>query len=238
MKKFFILFAVILFSSLGVLADEVEIVDVSNVNMQNFWEKNGKNEQKITEIGTKILYTNKIDKRVAFQSNRNRKIINATTSLTNKTVTVYYGILPYIDNDDELAYIMSHEIAHALDAYGGPLKWATMAFNSKSYETKADLIGIDLMVKAGYNPIAAITMANKSFPEDYWDIWIFTTHPKTSVRLMDMYKYIYVKYPWALKSEMTNNINYQNFLNSSAKEIKEFLQHEQERKIKQGKEAI
>ncbi len=238
MKKIFILFAVILFSSLGVLADEVEIVDVSNVNMQNFWEKNGKNEQKITEIGTKILYTNKIDKRVAFQSNRNRKIINATTSLTNKTVTVYYGLLPYIDNDDELAYIMSHEIAHALDAYGGILKWTNMTLNSKSYETKADLIGIDLMVKAGYNPIAAITCANKWMPESYWDTSIFTSHPKTSTRLMNMYKYIYVKYPWALTSEMTNNINYQNFKNSSSKEISEFIQHEKDHKNNSVKEDL
>src|SRR5574344_1219839 len=238
MKKVLVFIFIFLFTSVNVFADETEIFDVSSLSMQNFWERNGKYEQKILDVGTKILNANKIDKRVAIQANRNLKTINAMTSLSDKTVIVYFGILPYIDNDDELAYIMSHEIAHALDAYGGPLKWATMAFNSKSYETKADLIGIDLMVKAGYNPIAAITMANKSFPEDYWDIWIFTTHPKTSVRLMDMYKYIYVKYPWALKSEMTNNINYQNFLNSSAKEIKEFLQHEQERKIKQGKEAI
>src|SRR5574344_2857996 len=241
MKKFFIFIFVLTFmySGMGVFAeDSIDVNDVSSVTMKNFWEKNGKKEQKVIEVGTKILNANKINKRIAFQKNRSLKTINACSYLSNKTVVIYYGILPYIDNDDELAYVLSHEIAHALDAYGGPLKWMNMRFNSKAYETKADLIGIDLMAKAGYNPIAAITMANKSFPEDYWDIWIFTTHPKTSVRLMDMYKYIYVKYPWALKSEMTNNINYQNFLNSSAKEIKEFLQHEQERKIKQGKEAI
>ncbi len=151
----------------------------------------------------------------------------------NKTVTVYYGILPYLDNDDELAALLGHEMCHALDGYGGFFKWADMALNSKEYETKADLVGIDLMVKAGYNPIAAITMANKWQPEDYWDFWVFTTHPKTSKRLMAMYKYIYVKYPWALKTDMVNNVNYENFTYSSHKEITVFLQEEKKRAAEQ-----
>ena len=37
-----------------------------------------------------------------------------------------------------------------------------------------------------------------------------------------MYKYIYKKYPWALKSDMVKNVNYQNFTYSSAREIEEF----------------
>src|SRR5574344_680455 len=229
MKKFFIFIFVLTFmySGMGVFAeDSIDITDFCNVTMKNFWEKIGKREQKVIEVGTKILTANKIDKRVAFNTNRSLKTINACAYLSDKKVVVYYGILPYIESDDELAYILSHEIAHALDAYGGPLKWINMEVNSKSYETKADLIGIDLMAKAGYNPVAAITMANKTFPESYCDFWIFTSHPKTSVRLLNMYKYIYVKYPAELNSEMTSNLNYQNFLNSSSKEIKEFEQHQ------------
>jgi predicted Zn-dependent protease len=207
------------------LSDDV----AETVNMKNFWERNGVYEQKVLDVGEHILNANKIPKRVAINTNRNRNVINATSYLSSKTVVVYYGILPYIDNDDELAAVISHEIVHAMDAYDGPLKWAAMKINGKAYETKADLMGIDLMVKAGYNPIAAICVQNKAFPETY-HIWLKSTHPDTSVRLMSMYKYIYVKYPWALKTDMTNNVSYQNFLYSSEKERNEFVQHEKEHK--------
>ncbi len=67
------------------------------------------------------------------------------------------------------------------------------------------------MVNAGYNPIAAIIVATKIYPEPMWD-WGFTsTHPKGSKRVMAMYKYIYKKYPQFLNSDMTHNIYYRNF---------------------------
>lgn len=238
MKKVLIILGIFLTTCSYVFAEEIGVFDYPDINMKNFWEKNGRYEQKVLDVGTKIINANKLDKRIPIQMNRNLKTINAVSYFTNKTVVVYYGILPYMDNDDELAYVIGHETAHALDAYGGPFKWVSMTFNSKEYEYKADLIGIDLMVKAGYNPVAAICMANKWMPEDYWDLWIFTTHPKTSKRLMAMYKYIYVKYPWALKSDMIHNVSYENFTYSSEKEINEFQQHEKEREIKQHKEDL
>ena len=232
MKKCLVVL-VLLFIGLGVYADVMELETIGD--MKHFWDSLGKREQKVLEVGTKILNANKLDKRIAIQTIRENKTVNAYTRYRDKTVCVYYGILPYLDNDDELAALMGHEMGHAIDAYGGFFKWTDMWLNSKSYETKADLVGIDLMAKAGYNPIAAITMANKWQPEAYWDFWLFTTHPKTSRRLMDMYKYIYIKYPWALDTDMVHNVNYENFTYSSQKEINLFLQHEKERSINQGK---
>lgn len=233
MKKFLIIFCAFI-AGMSVRAANVEIYDYSNINMKNFWQENGKYEQKVIDVGTKIINTNKLDKRIPINMDRSTKTINANTSLQDKTVTVYYGLLPYLDNDDELAAVIGHEMAHALDAYGGFFKWIDMGINSKNYETKADLIGIDLMVKAGYNPVAAICMANKWMPESYWDFWILTSHPKTSKRLLAMYEYIYVKYPWALKTDMVHNVNFENFTYSSQKEIDAFIQHEKERADKRG----
>ena len=68
-----------------------------------------------------------------------------------------------------------------------------MSFNSKKYEYKADLKSVDYMVKAGYNPIYAITVGNKIFDEPLWDWGIVYSHPKGSKRLLEMYKYIYKK---------------------------------------------
>ena len=235
MKKILITLC-ILFMGLKCFADVMEIETIGS--MKTFWDRTGKYEQKILEVGTKLINDNKLDKRIAFQTIRTNNIINACATRADKTVHVYYGIIPYIDNDDELAYLLGHEMAHAIDAYGGFFKWIDMSLNGKAYEFKADLRGIDIMVKAGYNPVAAICMINKWMPETYWDFGVLTTHPKTSRRMMEMYKYIYRKYPWALQTDMVHNINYENFTYSSQKEINLFLQREKEREFTQGRGSI
>lgn len=142
----------------------------------------------------------------------------------------------YIENDDELAAILSHEIAHSQEYYKGFLKIAAMNMNKKNYEFKADLYAIDYMVKAGYNPIAAITVINKIAGEPLWD-WGFTsTHPKGSRRLLAMYKYIYLKYPQYLNSSMTKKSTYQTFLKDQEFEIKKFEAEQNKRKINQNED--
>lgn len=203
------------------------------ITMDNFWARNGKYEEKIIEIGSKLLNDNKIDKRVPFNLIRDYKEINAYSKSFDKTVCIYQGILPYIDSDDEFAYVIGHEISHSLDAYGGVPAWIANKFNSKHYEYKSDLMSIDFMVKAGYNPIAAITCSNKFMPEYQWDFGFMFSHPKTSKRLMAMYKYIRVKYPAALNSPMTANIHYVNFKRTMDRDIKEFEQKRLEKELKQ-----
>lgn len=204
--------------------------DEGSMTMENLWSRNGKYEQKIIDVGSKLLKDNKIDKRVMFQVGRD-KVINANSTPFTKLVTIHAGIFPYIDNDDELAYIMGHEISHSLDAYGGIPVWTAEKFNTKHYENKADLMAIDFMVNAGYNPVAALTCANKIFAEEQWDA--LSSHPKGSKRLIAMYKYIKVKYPWALNSQMTTNIQYVNFTRAMDRNIKEFNQKQDLKTIKQ-----
>lgn len=231
MKRLFAVF--ICFFAIG-LKVNAEILEFEPVNTKDFWKKDGAYEEKVLDVGTKILDTNKLDKRVVLKVVRNSKIANAYAMPTQKSVNIYTGILPYCDNDDELAYIISHETAHCLDYYDGFMKWFfVMFFNSKEYEYKADLVGIDLMVKAGYNPIAAISAANKILDESYWDNFLFWTHPKGSKRTLAMYKYIYVKYPWALNTDAIHNVNYENFVHYSQKDINEFVQEKKYRKLKQ-----
>lgn len=238
MKKILIVLLLCLMTCSLVYAEDSDTFDYQETNMKNFWQKNGKQEQKVLDVGAKIINANKLDKHISINTNRNLNVINAVTYKSTKNVVVYYGILPYFDNDDELAFVLGHEMTHAIDSYGGFFKWINMSLNSKEYEYKADLGGIDLMVKAGYNPVAAICTTKKWMPEDYLAFWIFATHPKTSKRLMAMYKYIYIKYPWALKTDMVHNINFENFTYSSQKEINEFLQHEKERADKRNIEDI
>lgn len=229
MKKILLLLGVLL---IGSCTFAEEIVVIRGVNMDNFWKKKGIDEQKVILVGQKIMLDNKIAKRVPIWVD-NKKTINAYSRTYDKIVIIHEGMFFYIDNDDELAYVLSHEIAHSVEAYGGMMKYMAVNANSKKYEQKADLNGIDYMVNAGYDPIAAITMGNKIFAEPVCD-WGFTsTHPKGSKRLMDMYKYIYVKYPHYLNSPLTKSPSYKNFEYSMAKEIREFQQKQKRRQLKQ-----
>lgn len=233
MKKFLLVFG-LLFIGLQASANIFE-VDVEPISYKHFWEHNGIYEQKVIDVGTKIINANKLEKRVVLRVVRNIRMVNAFADPTQKSVNIYTGILPYCDNDDELAAIIAHETAHCLDFYDGIMKWAfVMLFNKKEYEYKADLIGIDLMVKAGYNPLAAICMANKVHDENFWDNFFFWSHPKGSKRILAMYKYIYVKYPWAFDTDMVHNVNYENFVNYSQQEINEFKQEKKIRNLKQN----
>lgn len=229
MKKILLL-VFVMFLGLSVSADEFEIVDLSS---GNFWEKLGKKEQKVYSVGAKLLNANKLNKRVVFSVNGFNSA-NASASYRSKTVSVNKGLLNYIDNDDELAAILAHEIAHNIDYYDGFGKVIIMTFNSKTYEYQADTVGIDLMVKAGYNPIAMITVMNKISGESVWDWGILWSHPKTSSRLMNDYKYIYKKYPQYLSSDMTKNINYQNWVYTAQKDIKKFQQKQKAKMEQRG----
>ncbi len=233
MKKILVLLGVLLIGTSS-FADEIMVIQGANLN--NFWRKKGIDEEKVLKVGQKIMMDNKISKRVPIFVNSNNKVVNATSNPYDKTVNIYSGMFLYIDNDDELAYVLSHEIAHSVEAYGGMIKYMAMNANSKKYEQKADLNAIDYMVKAGYNPVAAITMGNKIFGEPVWD-WGFTyLHPKGSKRLIDMYKYIYVKYPQYLNSYLTNTPSYKNFEYSMRKDITEFQQKQKRRRMKQQDE--
>ena len=170
MKKILVLLGVLLIGTTS-FADEIMVIQGTNLN--NFWRKKGIDEEKVLKVGQKIMMDNKISKRVPIFVNSNNKVVNATSNPYDKTVNIYSGMFLYIDNDDELAYVLSHEIAHSVEAYGGMIKYMAMNANSKKYEQKADLNAIDYMVKAGYNPVAAITMGNKIFGEPVWD-WGFT----------------------------------------------------------------
>ena len=228
MKKFLLLLGII---SIGLCSFADEVVVIRGVNLENFWNKKGISEEKVIKVGQKIMLDNKIPKRVPIFVDT-KKNVNAFSNLYDKTVTIHEGMFFYIENDDELAYVLAHEIAHSIEAYGGMIKYMAMNSNSKKYEQKADLNGIDYMVKAGYDPIAAITMGNKIFGEPVWD-WGFTyLHPKGSKRLISMYKYIYVKYPQYLNSPLTKTPSYKNFEYAMSKEINAFQQKQKRKHIK------
>lgn len=146
------------------------------------------------------------------------KQINAFCMPGGKIV-FYYGILEQLQlNDDEVAMIMGHEMAHALREHARERIGKTMATrgaielgaalfglgNGARYvagmtgdlltlkygrddESEADLVGLELAARAGYDPRAGVTLwnkmatANKSAPPQ----WL-STHPSGPTRIRDI----------------------------------------------------
>lgn len=229
MKKL-LLTLFVMFTALSVNAEMVLIE--SNINMENFWQKNGKDAEKVLTVGRKLIHDNELKRVPIILANQN--LINATSDTFYKTVTIYPGMLLYINSDDELAFILGHEIAHSQEAYEGAIKLVAMKFNSKKYEYKSDLKSIDYMVKAGYNPISAILIGDKTFEEPLWDWGLFATHPKGSKRLIAIYEYIYKKYPQYLNSQMAKNAIFVDFIKQNQKEISSF----QQKQAKKAKKVL
>ena len=102
-------------------------------------------------------------------------------------VAVYSGIMKLMRNEAELAFVVAHEVGHAIARHGGErLSWGylqsfggilvALGLNNKtasnvygigtnlgvmlpfsrSNEAEADLIGLILMAKAGYDPHASV----------------------------------------------------------------------------------
>ncbi len=134
-------------------------------------------------------------------------------------IAFYFGILDQLQlNDDEVAMIMGHEMAHALREHarermgktvatrgaielgaaifglgnggrmvadmGGQL--LTLRFGRED-ESEADLVGMELSARAGYNPRAGVTLwqkmaqASKGAPPEF-----LSTHPSGPSRIREI----------------------------------------------------
>jgi len=83
-------------------------------------------------------------------------------------IAVFGGLLRVTENDDQLAAVISHEVAHALAHHvsertaqtprGGALGMLRGKAFDREQEAEADHIGIFLMTFAGYNPEEAVRL--------------------------------------------------------------------------------
>jgi predicted Zn-dependent protease len=210
MKKLLLILSLFLLTSSACLAYDVDLT------------KEGQYQKKVMETGFNILNANRIEKRVVFDYKKS-KSVNAYAVYNDHSVTVLSAIVPYMEDEAELAGIISHEIAHNMDYYdgifNGYFKMFAMRLTPKKYEKKADKLAVDYMVKAGYNPVAMIVALNKICgQQNWWGIFskIYATHPLASDRLAYIYEYIYNKYPaYLVDNEYKENVYYQNFLLTS-----------------------
>ncbi|KAI9499061.1 peptidase family M48-domain-containing protein [Zychaea mexicana] len=128
-------------------------------------------------------------------------------------VFVFTGILPIVENEDGMAAVLGHEIAHQLARHSAEklsfskiillLQWILMAFGisptllnqfamsfilerpfSRKCETEADEIGLQLMAQACYDPHEAVNMWKRMERAGGGDIPQFmSTHPSHKNRV-------------------------------------------------------
>jgi predicted Zn-dependent protease len=139
---------------------------------------------------------------------------------SNGKIELYSGLLQVADTQDALAAVIGHELAHVTEGHtmerarkmarqevwstiggavtGSPEMVRQSLFIGlalpfvREHETEADLVGLDYMAKAGFDPRAAVylwkSMAAAHAAEDgkLRQAEFLRTHPTDSVRLNDI----------------------------------------------------
>lgn len=113
-----------------------------------------------------------------------KEIINACVA-PGGFIFVWTGLLDFVKNEDELAFVLGHEVAHveldhtlndiksrqaaglfkdatgnALDGMGGLFRAMELGFSAE-LEGEADARGAELAVKAGYDPRAGVAVIER-----------------------------------------------------------------------------
>lgn len=208
------------------------IIFFSSVNIcfaqQLFLEEESSYQKKIMQIGFRVLNANEIEKRIVFYYN-NDKTPEMAVYYNPKVVMVNKGMLPYMTDDDELAAMLSSGIAQLTEAHKGFFKRITISFSPRKYEVKADKKAVDLIVNAGYDPIALINIINKTAEEPCWYEYNIFRH-NGSERTVYIYQYIYEKYPiYLIDNKYLTNVYYQNFLYNTKKDREKARKIQEER---------
>lgn len=207
LKKILLLIVALCFP-LGCFANDNEILKEQSI------------QNRITNVGTRILNANKIQNRIVFvyDKNETKEKLKLDKTLLNRQIVVWGYDYKFVENDDELAAFLSRKIAEANRSYLGMMNGRISSLQIKAapkkYQLVFDKMAVSYMSNAGYNPIGLITFINKAYPQKRSDG--ISTENLTSKRLAKIYEYIYTKYPYYIKNNpYFESESYQNFLLTS-----------------------
>ena len=188
-------------------------------------------QKRLNNIAYKLIKSNNLPDGISIKVSAEDEA-NAYANI-NKEIYVFKGMLNYAQTDEEIASVIAHEMGHIINGHNAKQSILnTLIANitgdssksvgaaavqelsstklSRKDEFEADLTGVDLMVKAGYNPLSMISVLNK-ICGNYVDI--ISTHPSGEKRLMNIYDYVSYNYPeWIKKGYTTDSYKRANAL--------------------------
>ncbi|MBS4760802.1 MAG: M48 family metallopeptidase [Clostridium sp.] len=193
-----------------------------------------KNVSHLNTIGQNIVKANKMPATVTFKVTDNENM--NTESTYTQVVYIYSGDLKYVENDNELAAVVAHEIGHLVNGHTAKssiLNNAISSFNpttstekgaatvsllktissnkvAKENDKEADLTAVDLMMTAKYNPLALISVVYKS--DAAVQGGILDDNLSCEERIMNIYDYANYNYPAQVKANYKTD-SYQKALN-------------------------
>jgi predicted Zn-dependent protease len=208
-------------------------------------------EAQIDQMGIQAFDTLKKDKRVSTNSQYNQvascisqaiiselggnwevvvfedKSPNAFALPGNK-IGIHTGMLTLVDNQEQLAAVIGHEVGHVLAQHSNERASQEMAVNSgmaliqavaapqsalgqtafgllgvgaeygilmpysREQESEADMIGVDLMAKAGFDPQQSVTLWQKmdQASQGQQPIEFMSTHPAHATRIQNLQQHM------------------------------------------------
>jgi predicted Zn-dependent protease len=208
-------------------------------------------DDQVNQMGLQAFDTLKKDKKVSYNGQYNQAttcIANAITqivggnwevvvfeddtpnafALPGNKIGVYTGMLKLVDNQEQLAAVIGHEIGHVLAKHSnerasqelamkqgmnvlGALTMPTSALGQlgfgllgvgaeygvlkpygRTQESEADIIGVDLMAKAGFDPQFSVSLWQKmeQATQGKQPIEFMSTHPSHATRIQDLEKHM------------------------------------------------
>lgn len=186
---------------------------------------------RVPTVGKQILTKNNLPADTKFVVTETA-VVNSTSN-TNKEIYIQKEALGYTGNDNEVAALISQEIGTIINANASKKKLVSnlasalagsvsgesaqnnaiiineLAMNNMSAKDQmdADVTGVDLMIQAGYNPLAMIVVLGK-MPGSTMDT--LKSQPNNFKRTMYIYDYLTYNYPSKIKAGY-NCKEYKNF---------------------------
>ena len=214
---------------------------------------------RVAVIGANILTKNNLPSKTSFKVVKG--LADNTYTSTNNIIEISQDDLTYAGNDNEVAAVVSNEIGHIINGKAAKDKFRDIAknaiantlskdniistaANSEYLKNKtnlkdneeADITGVDLMIQAGYNPLAMIVVITK-MPGSTLEI--LQGKPANAERAMNVFDYLTYNYPSKVKAGYGCQ-EYRNFLayadpivqerNSDKKKLEKFNKEQEKNK--------
>ena len=191
-------------------------------------------KDRVAPVGKQILTKNKITTNITF------KVVEGAAdnseSVKTKIINISTTDLQYAGNDNEVAAVISNELGHIICCHTDKAKVRNLLLNNNSTTTseptladdiisskitqkeneEADVTGVNLMIAAGYNPLALIVWVTKQ-PGSTLDI--LKSRPNNFDRAMVTFKYLTYAYPSKVKAGYACQ-EYRIFLASAEPQMK------------------